>query len=140
MTRIFVQILCHRNCYELCIFYYFCAMKNSNYIVHISGVIAMIFWGMSFIWSTQVFNYLNPTTTIFFRLIISMVFLGILLFVFKLNEKVERKDLKLFALAALFEPFLYFIFEPAGAKPGFVVYYTNYSLMIDSDITGIEQV
>lgn len=89
-------------------------MKNNNYIVHISGVIAMIFWGMSFIWSTQVFNYLNPTTTIFFRLIISMVFLGILLFVFKLNEKVERKDLKLFALAALFEPFLYFIFESYG--------------------------
>lgn len=89
-------------------------MKNNNSIVHISGVIAMIFWGMSFIWSTQVFEYLNPTTTIFFRLIISMVFLGVLLFVFKLNEKVERKDLTLFALAALFEPFLYFIFESYG--------------------------
>ncbi len=30
--------------------------------------------------------------------------------------------------------------KPAGAKPGFVVYYTNYSLMIDSDISGIKQV
>ncbi|MBR6666550.1 MAG: NFACT family protein [Lachnospiraceae bacterium] len=29
--------------------------------------------------------------------------------------------------------------KPAGAKPGFVVYYTNYSLMIDSDISGIQQ-
>jgi len=29
--------------------------------------------------------------------------------------------------------------KPAGAKPGFVVYYTNYSLMIDSDISGIEK-
>ncbi len=28
--------------------------------------------------------------------------------------------------------------KPNGAKPGFVVYYTNYSLMIDSDISGIE--
>ena len=28
--------------------------------------------------------------------------------------------------------------KPGGAKPGFVVYYTNYSLMIDSDISGIE--
>lgn len=27
--------------------------------------------------------------------------------------------------------------KPAGAKPGFVVYYTNYSMTIDSDITGI---
>ncbi len=30
--------------------------------------------------------------------------------------------------------------KPAGGKPGFVVYYTNYSLMIDSDISDIEQV
>ena len=30
--------------------------------------------------------------------------------------------------------------KPSGGKPGFVVYYTNYSLMIDSDISGIEEV
>lgn len=30
--------------------------------------------------------------------------------------------------------------KPSGSKPGFVVYYTNYSLVIDSDISGIEQV
>lgn len=30
--------------------------------------------------------------------------------------------------------------KPAGAKPGFVVYYTNYSLVIDSDISGIAEV
>ncbi|MDE7267232.1 MAG: NFACT family protein [Lachnospiraceae bacterium] len=30
--------------------------------------------------------------------------------------------------------------KPNGSKPGFVVYYTNYSLVIDSDITSIEQV
>ncbi|MBD5470517.1 MAG: fibronectin/fibrinogen-binding protein [Lachnospiraceae bacterium] len=30
--------------------------------------------------------------------------------------------------------------KPNGAKPGFVVYYTNYSLVIDSDIASIEQV
>ena len=29
--------------------------------------------------------------------------------------------------------------KPNGAKPGFVVYYTNYSLVIDSDISGIKQ-
>ena len=30
--------------------------------------------------------------------------------------------------------------KPNGAKPGFVVYYTNYSLMIDSDISNIKAV
>ncbi|MBQ7360667.1 MAG: NFACT family protein [Lachnospiraceae bacterium] len=29
--------------------------------------------------------------------------------------------------------------KPAGANPGFVVYYTNYSMMIDTDISGIRQ-
>ena len=97
-------------------------MKDKRFIVHISGVIAMVFWGLSFIWSTQVFEYLNPTTTIFFRLIISSVFLGSILFfkdlksqrlkVTKFGE--HKKNLKLFALAALFEPFLYFIFESYG--------------------------
>lgn len=30
--------------------------------------------------------------------------------------------------------------KPKGSKPGFVVYYTNYSLVIDSDISGIRQI
>lgn len=30
--------------------------------------------------------------------------------------------------------------KPNGAKPGFVVYYTNYSMVIDSDISQIEQI
>lgn len=30
--------------------------------------------------------------------------------------------------------------KPAGAKPGFVVYYTNFSMVIDSDISGIQQI
>mgnify|MGYP000308518509 CR=1 FL=1 len=30
--------------------------------------------------------------------------------------------------------------KPNGAKPGFVVYYTNYSLVIDSDISNIKVV
>ena len=30
--------------------------------------------------------------------------------------------------------------KPGGGKPGFVVYYTNYSMMIDSDISGIRMI
>lgn len=30
--------------------------------------------------------------------------------------------------------------KPAGAKPGFVVYYTNYSMVIDSDISGLQEI
>ena len=91
-------------------------MKNRNYIVHFAGVIAMIIWGLSFIWSTQVYRNLNPTATIFLRLVIATIFFTAILFIFRLNEKVQRKHLGLFALAAMFEPFLYFIFEGYGLK------------------------
>ena len=30
--------------------------------------------------------------------------------------------------------------KPGGGKPGFVVYYTNYSMMIDSDISALKQI
>ena len=92
-------------------------MKNDkSYLVHLAGIVAMIFWGMSFIWSTQVYASLNPTATIFLRLVVATIFLTTILFLFRLNEKVQRKHLGLFALAALFEPFLYFIFEGYGLK------------------------
>ena len=30
--------------------------------------------------------------------------------------------------------------KPTGGKPGFIVYYTNYSLLIEPDITGLQQI
>jgi len=91
-------------------------MKNRSYIVHLAGIAAMVLWGMSFVWSTQAYENLNPTTTIFLRLVVATIFFTAILFLFRLNEKINRKDLKLFALAAMFEPFLYFIFEGYGLK------------------------
>ena len=91
-------------------------MKNKIYIVHLAGIVAMVLWGMSFIWSTQAYQSLNPTTTILLRLVVATVFFTTILFVFRLNEKVKKEHLGLFALAAMFEPFLYFIFEGYGLK------------------------
>ncbi|MBP5573476.1 MAG: DMT family transporter [Bacteroidales bacterium] len=91
-------------------------MKNKSFLVHIAGVVAMVFWGISFVWSTQVYANLNPTATIFLRLVVATIFLTLILYAFRLNEKVKREHLKLFAVAAFFEPFLYFIFEGYGLK------------------------
>lgn len=95
---------------------YFCGMKSRAFIVHLAGIVAMILWGMSFIWSTQAYQNLNPTTTILMRLVVATVFFTTILFVFRLNERVKKEHLGLFALAAMFEPFLYFIFEGYGLK------------------------
>ena len=91
-------------------------MKDRGFVVHLAGVIAMVFWGMSFVWSTQVYQNLNPTATIFLRLVVATIFFTAILFIFRLNEKVKKEHLGLFALAAMFEPFLYFIFEGYGLK------------------------
>ena len=91
-------------------------MKSKTYIVHLAGIVAMVLWGMSFIWSTQAYQSLNPTTTIFMRLVVATIFFTTILFIFRLNEKVKKEHLGLFALAAMFEPFLYFIFEGYGLK------------------------
>jgi drug/metabolite transporter (DMT)-like permease len=76
----------------------------------------MIFWGMSFIWSTIVFRYLEPITTVFFRLILSSGILFGGLKLFNKLEKVKKEHYKLFFLSALFNPFLYFIGENFGLK------------------------
>ena len=91
-------------------------MKENNFLTHVAGIVAMIIWGLSFIWSTQVYENLNPTATIFLRLVVATIFFTSILFIFRLNERIKKEHLGLFALAALFEPFLYFIFEGYGLK------------------------
>ncbi len=76
----------------------------------------MLFWGISFVWSKVVFKTYTPLTTIFFRLIISVVFLFLYLFVSHTLEKINKKDIKFFLLSALFNPFLYFLGENFGLQ------------------------
>lgn len=79
-------------------------------------VISMIFWGMSFIWTSIVFRCYPPITTIFLRLVLSSVLLMTGLLAFGKLERIKRKDFGLFLIASLFNPFLYFIGENFGLK------------------------
>jgi len=90
--------------------------KNKKIYIYTVIVLSMIFWGMSFIWSTIVFRYLEPITTVFFRLILSSGILFGGLKLFNKLEKVKKEHYKLFFLSALFNPFLYFIGENFGLK------------------------
>jgi drug/metabolite transporter (DMT)-like permease len=76
----------------------------------------MVLWGMSFVWTTIVFRYYSPITTVFLRLVISflLLFAGILLFG-KL-EKIKKNDIKFFLVSAGLNPFLYFLGESYGLK------------------------
>lgn len=80
-------------------------------------LLAMLFWGMSFVWIKQLLNSHFPVFTIvFIRLVLaSAVFVTLLQCRGKL-QKIARGDLKDFLLLAFFEPFLYFIGEDFGLK------------------------
>lgn len=76
----------------------------------------MLFWGMSFVWTSILLKYFQPVTIIFIRLIISSLFLFSVSLVFNKWEKVQRSDFWLFFLSAVFNPFLYFLGENYGLK------------------------
>ncbi|MCB2208874.1 MAG: DMT family transporter [Bacteroidetes bacterium] len=82
--------------------------------VHIAAILSMIFWGFSFILSKTVFELYTPLTTIFFRLVISSIFLFPLIKLTGKFEKIDRKDFGLLIGGAFFNPFLYFIGENYG--------------------------
>ncbi|MEE4196352.1 MAG: DMT family transporter [Bacteroidales bacterium] len=91
-------------------------MKKNLATAYIAVSLAMIFWSFTFIWYKKVYQFYNPITTVFFRLIISSVFLFALMYPLRRIEKIKQGDFKYFLLVAVFNPFLYFIGESYGVK------------------------
>lgn len=91
-------------------------MKNLKIPVYFYAVAAMLFWGMSFIWTSILLISYQPVSIIFFRLILSTAFLFFLKRILKIREKIDRDDWLLLFLSALFTPFLYFLGENYGLK------------------------
>ncbi|HTX87999.1 MAG TPA: DMT family transporter [Bacteroidales bacterium] len=84
--------------------------------VYFYALAAMVFWGMSFIWTTILLQSYRPVTIILIRLILSASFLFSLLLASGKLERIQRKDLPALLLSALFNPFLYFLGENYGLK------------------------
>ncbi len=74
----------------------------------------MMLWGLSYIWTKIVFNYYQPLTTVFLRLLISSIILLVFIHLFRNPRKIKKEHYRLFALSALFNPFLYFLGESFG--------------------------
>ena len=90
--------------------------KSPRALVIVFGVLCMLFWGMSFVWSKVVFNYYSPLTTIFLRLIISGFILFIVKMIWITTHSINRKDLMLLLASAFFSPFCYFLGESYGLQ------------------------
>jgi drug/metabolite transporter (DMT)-like permease len=91
-------------------------LKGFRLPVYFYPLAAMLFWGMSFVWSSVLLKYYPPVTIIFVRLVISSFFLFGVSLVMKKWERVHRSDYLLFFLSAIFNPFLYFLCENYGLK------------------------
>ncbi len=91
-------------------------LKKINIPVHFYALAAMLFWGMSFIWTTRLLAHFQPVTIIFIRLLISSAFLFFLMVVSGKHERIHRDDFWLFVGSAVFNPFLYFLGENFGVK------------------------
>lgn len=89
-------------------------MTKSKAGIYFSVILAMVFWGFTFV----AFKYANvsfrPISIVFLRLFVSLFFLFAFAFLFKRLGRIRRQDQKWFLLLALFEPFFYFLGEAYG--------------------------
>ena len=89
-------------------------MQENKIGLYLSLVLAMLFWGLTFVFYKFAYESFRPVTVIFFRLIISVFFLYISARLLKKLQNVNRKDLLYLLLLSFFEPFLYFLGEGYG--------------------------
>jgi drug/metabolite transporter (DMT)-like permease len=91
-------------------------MSRNKVWMYICLMAAMIFWGLSFIWYKVAYQWFNPITVVFFRLLVSSSLLFLFSYFMRYLQLIKKGDMKLFLLAAVFEPFLYFLGESFGMK------------------------
>jgi drug/metabolite transporter (DMT)-like permease len=79
-------------------------------------ILAMLFWGLSYVWVKIAYQYLGPISTVVMRLVLSTIIMIVIALMFKIKIFPKKEDLKAFMLLALLEPFGYFIGESLGLK------------------------
>ncbi len=91
-------------------------MSKVKVRIYLMTLGAVVFWGISYVWMKNVYEYYEPITTMFLRLSLSSVMLYVILKIMKWNEKVAREDYRNFIILSFFSPFLFFIGESFGLK------------------------
>ena len=92
-------------------------VQPSKPLVYISSTVAIILWGMSYIWTDKLISMQIP---VFYFVFVRILLAGVILFLFNTAygriKRIQKKDMPKFLLLALCEPFIYFIFETYGLK------------------------
>ncbi len=79
-------------------------------------IVAVLIWGISFIWTKQLIEIINSTVLIFLRMAIASTLLVGIGIATKRIDKIARKDYKEIILLGFIQPFLYFLFEVESVK------------------------
>lgn len=75
---------------------------------------AMLFWGVSYVWTKLVFDFYQPVTIMFIRLGIATILMYLVVAMCGKRQKIYRADYPSFVLLAFFSPFCYFLGENYG--------------------------
>lgn len=88
-----------------------------SFKTYLAAVLAILFWGLSFIWSGRLVNQGIPVE---YFLPVRIFLAGVLLLLYNLirgfKMKIRRKDMVTFLLLAGCEPFIYFFCETYGIQ------------------------
>lgn len=87
---------------------------RKNLIVYFAILIAVLFWGMSFIWTKEALGNFGPFTIVFSRFAISALILVTIGLSLRKLQLPTKKNIYWIILLAFFEPFLYFLGETNG--------------------------
>ncbi len=89
-------------------------MQHNKLYIYTLITLAVVFWGVSYVWTKIAFTYYQPITVMLIRLTVSSLLLAVIFRFKRLGEKVDPGDYRAFVLLSLFSPFFYFIGENFG--------------------------
>ena len=92
-------------------------MKQNKALIYLAPALAVLFWGMSYIWADSLISNGIP---VFYFVFIRILFSGVIMLLLNLVtsglQPIRRKDIPKFFLVSFCEPFIYFISETYGIK------------------------
>lgn len=92
-------------------------VQPSKPLVYISSTVAIILWGMSYIWTDKLLALGIPVFYfVFVRILLAGGMLFLLNAAYSRIKRIQKQDVKKFMLLAFFEPFIYFVCETYGVE------------------------
>lgn len=92
-------------------------MKQKNSVIYLASSFAILFWGMSYLWTDKL---ISLGISVFYFVFVRILLAGIVMFMFNAATSkvvsIQRKDIPKFLMLSFCEPLVYFICETYGLK------------------------